>query len=457
MFLPTVVFSKHVPESLAQKVSEKWIRIKYNKEAVLDTIYVESYKNSNSFYIFNFKGGGFVIVSADDRINPILGYNYHGKLVIDEEDTAINALLRSYKEKIDFVKKNKSDNNNKNTKEKWTSILNDSILTDQRKSVILDVPSLFETEQTSRWAAWGGYNVMMPNQDATGSCVPLSMAQICKYHKHPKQGVGSNSYYVNGHYCYIDYSQYLYNYDLMPFRLTYCGNGGDNCDEGSFDFLPGITTENKEEISKLIYHVGLGVKMQWNYYTILQAGTYGPANLWAAVFSNYLGYKSTWTHWTDNEIHNNPETFKADMRDNLSLGFPILFRTGGHAIVIDGYEDEVYFHGAYGRGGYTDGYYYLFNSDADGIHLTLPSSTSYEAILDIELDYSFPESISITTTISASTTECYQSTNSVSISSTIDGNGSSGANISIYSKEVTLDAGFEIKIGATLYINNEDY
>lgn len=456
LILPLFLLSKSIPEKDALKVANKWLKKKYNKNAEILDIYTETYINSTSLYIFNYTNGGFVIVSADDRINPVLGYSETGFLKPDSTNEAITSLLNSYKEKIDFVKNNKSDKNNKNTLKKWNDLFTDSNPEVITKSATLSVPSLFETEQTSRWATWDGYNIVFPGQNGTNSCVPTSMAQICKYHRHPKQGTGTNSYYVNSHFCYVDYSQNLYNYDLMPFRLTYCGNGGENCDEGSFNFLPGITTENKIEISKLIYDIGLGVGMQWDDYTS-DSGTYGPADLWADVFSAHLGYKSTWTHWTNTEIHANPVAFKTAMKDNLNNGLPIHFRVGNHAIVIDGYEGEMFFHGAYGRGGYTDGYYYLFNSDDDGIHLTLPSSTSYEAILDIEPDFSFPENLDITTTISSNTIKCYQSINSISISSTIEGFGSGGANISIYSKEVVLDAGFEIEKGATLYINNEDY
>ena len=77
--------------------------------------------------------------------------------------------------------------------------------------------------------------------------------------------------------------------------------------------------------------------------------------------------------------------------------------------------------------------------------------------MDLEPDYSFPVDLSIDTTISDSTTACYQALNSVSFSSVIEGNGSSGANIAIYANKVTLNPGFEIEKGGTLYINNENY
>lgn len=459
MCCPMSLLSRSIPENDALKVANKWLKREYNKSTeILDT-YTETYNNSTSLYIFNFTDGGFVLVSADNKINPILGYSEKGFLKPDSNNVAITALLNNYKIKIDFIKKNKSEKNNKNTLQKWKDLQTGGLLKATLKSTVLNVPSLFETEQTSRWAAWGGYNVMMPNQDASNSCVNLAMAQICKYHKHPKQGTGTNSYtqYYDGatYNWSIDYSQHIYNYDFMPFRLTYCENGEGHplCSDGNWmGFLPGITEENKEEISKLIFHIGLGISKEW-----FGLPSYTWLDDWALVFEENLNFKSTWSYWSESEILDNPENFKSSMRNNLINKLPIFYRVAGHAIVIDGFENEDYFHCAFGRGGYTDGYYYLFNSDADGVHLIIPGSSDSDAILDLEPDYSFPENLSITSTISLNTTKCYQAINSVSISSIIDGNGSSGANISIYSKEITLGNGFEIKKGATLYINIEDY
>lgn len=448
-----LIYSQEVTLQKAILVGKNWLGNKISNSNTSD-IYIITNNNDTSFYMINFVESGFVIVPYDERINPILAYSSHGHINPDTLDNAFSTLMNSYKTKIEYVKNNKNIKDNKLVKAKWESILNDNLNSSTEKSVC--VPSLFETNHTSRWASWDGYDDMLPGEDGTNICVPLAIAQICKYHKHPKQGEGSNSYYVNNHYCYIDYSQHLYNYDLMPFRLTYCGNGENNCDEGSFDFLPGISEEQKQEISKLIYHVGLGVEMHWNEYTN-NSGTYGLPNNWATVMSQHLGYKSNWSYWSNSDIDNDPETFKMAMRNSLLNNSPILFRVGGHAIVIDGFENENYFHGSYGRGGYTDGYYYLFLTDDDEIHLPLPAGSLYYAVVDIEPDFDFPQIVNITTPISTNSIKAYQALQLINISSIIDGNGLSGANIAIYAPEVILSPGFEIKKGAELYIKNENY
>lgn len=452
--LPVIVMSKSVPKEQIVKIANNWAKqkiYKYKKKKVNFEIYSKKEKEEDIFYIFNFEEGGFIIISADDRIFPILGYSYNGKFNVNKKNYLENTLLNVYKEQIVNVKKSKTENNN--TKEIWFNLLRGKQLNIFNNPKYSSVPSLFETYKTSRWATWEGYNSVFPNQNGSNICVPLAMSQICKFHRHPKQGQGENSYttyYNNGisRDWYINYSEHLFNYDLMPFRLTYCGNGTNNCDEGSFDFIPGITEENKNEISNLIFKIGLGVNQGW----------YGEANrewltYWAICFSSNLGYEDSWEYWDQTHIYKNVELFKYKLRKNIQNYLPVLFRVRGHAIVIDGYEYDNFFHIANGTGGAMDGYYYLFLTDNDGIHLPMPRREAYDAILNLKPIKDFPNHLIIDTIIQENNVKCFQAKEFIIFKSIIKSN----TNIAGYSKEIFLDKGFEIKKGTKFYINHEEY
>jgi len=122
---------------------------------------------------------------------------------------------------------------------------NDEILSSEP-----DVPSLFETNKSSRWAYWQGYNQELPNGNEI--CVPLAMAQIIKYYKFPTQGINNNSYLWNNQLLSIDFSNQWYNYNNMPFRLTYCAKGTETCNDNSWEIIPGTTDEQISEISRYI-------------------------------------------------------------------------------------------------------------------------------------------------------------------------------------------------------------
>ena len=55
------------------------------------------YENSLVYYLINFNGGGFVIVSADDATKPILGYSDKGTFDTSLNTPQMNDLLNAYK------------------------------------------------------------------------------------------------------------------------------------------------------------------------------------------------------------------------------------------------------------------------------------------------------------------------------------------------------------------------
>ena len=56
---------------------------------------------ANAYYIFNIKGGGFVIVAGDDNATPILGFSDKGKIDINNMPEQLNVLLNVYKADMD--------------------------------------------------------------------------------------------------------------------------------------------------------------------------------------------------------------------------------------------------------------------------------------------------------------------------------------------------------------------
>ena len=58
-------------------------------------------KTTNSFYIFNFSDNkGFIIVSADDKVLPILGYSFEESFDIDKAPANVLGWLKKYDDEI---------------------------------------------------------------------------------------------------------------------------------------------------------------------------------------------------------------------------------------------------------------------------------------------------------------------------------------------------------------------
>lgn len=177
--------------------------------------------------------------------------------------------------------------------------------------------------------------------------------------------------------------------------------------------------------------------------------------------SQYFNYSSDWTYINETFISNNKEEFKNDLRNELLNGRPVLFAyygpnwSHGHAFVIDGFEDNDYFHFAVGDGGYLDAYYYLFDYDADGIHNQPEYYSYYRAAIGIEPNCSSTSIINLNNlTISNGMNPVFQASDVINMSNFIvDGNGSSGGRITVQAQnEVNLNSGFEVKLGGEAFI-----
>ena len=125
-----------------------------------------------SFYVFNAeKNGGFVIVSADDRTEAILGYADQGTLDANQLPENAKKWLEGYELQIRALG---------NSPHKYNS---------QRRVIGDPVPPLI----TAHWGQGAPYNNMCPldgeNKSVTG-CVATAMAQVMYYHKWPTAKVG---------------------------------------------------------------------------------------------------------------------------------------------------------------------------------------------------------------------------------------------------------------------------
>ena len=60
-----------------------------------------SQKENPSFYIFNVgQNDGFVLVSADDAVVPVLGYSFSGTMDLEKIPPALDFVLENYKNQI---------------------------------------------------------------------------------------------------------------------------------------------------------------------------------------------------------------------------------------------------------------------------------------------------------------------------------------------------------------------
>jgi hypothetical protein len=329
--LPT--FAERVTSETAQKVATTFLNNNGAKAAQLTDLSKEAgFKN---LYIFN-GNPGFVVMAADDCVQPILGYSLTGKFVAENMPTNVSGWLQGYNDEIQYAIDNKVKANSETTK-LWKELI-DGNSKAAKATVIVD--ALIQT----KWDQDPGYNDLCPYDNNAGQltvtgCVATAMAQIMRYWEYPSHGTGSHSYTPSSHPEYgtqsVNFAQQTYDWTDMP---LYSPNA---------------------EIAKLMYHCGVSVDMDYDIAVNGGSGAYNSAI--APAFTNYFNYKTTANLKYKNYTQNWNDLLKAE----LNAGRPVEYNGsgsgGGHAFVCDGYDNTNYFHFNWGWSGANDGFYSLTN------------------------------------------------------------------------------------------------
>ncbi len=311
--------------------------------------------NENSepvYYVFNIAGGGFVIVSAEDAVMPILGYSYEGEFLIDNQPEVIAEWMSNYTKQI-LSAKQKNIKPTDEINQNWQHYYNNNVKLNNPKSDVKGVLPLIKT----KWDQGLNYNFHCPPHPAGpggkcyAGCTATAMAQVMKYWNYPEHGYGSNSYY-HPYYGTISLNFSTQQYDWAQMTNI-------------------INSASRESISTLIYNCGVSVNM---YYT--PNGSSSSTSYAKDALRNNFHYRLN-IQYVQKEDYDSIEWVSLLM-DNLDEGMPILYSgsgsAGGHSFVCDGYNDLNYFHFNWGWSGANDGYFLLNNLNSGNGDFTADQS-----------------------------------------------------------------------------------
>lgn len=345
IFLCSSVFAKMVDIKDARTVA---LNYHSEKASIFDNTskaqqivlaHTETEQNIPVYYIFNINSNSFVIVSAEDRYYPVLGFSFEGNYNPLDIAPAFSNWLEGYENKILQIRSSKTLADAK-TISAWNRYLNKSkiTLTSKEKSI----PPLIK----SKWGQGTNYNdscpvhTAGPNGHCVAGCVSIVMAQLMYYYKFPSQGIGSHSYY---HPYYVNISANFgnTNYDFSKMTNT-------------------INSSSKAEIAQLIAHSGVAVDM---YYTPSSSG----ANMYNAMSGMVQYFNYSIRAFYKYKSNLSDSAWVALLKNDLESAKPVLYAgsgsAGGHAFVCDGYVGDDKFHFNWGWNGSNDGYFFLDNFD----------------------------------------------------------------------------------------------
>ena len=157
------------------------------------------------FYIINYNEGGFMIMSADNRIKPVLAYSDNGYFPISNNENYPPGLinwLTGIKDKIKEVR-NSNKVQSQEVEASWDikgiqktirgiDPYDDYVEPDDGEGNCQDVCITVGPLLQTRWGQGDGYNDLTPylgcnnaNGHAPTGCVATAMAQVMKYHQYP--------------------------------------------------------------------------------------------------------------------------------------------------------------------------------------------------------------------------------------------------------------------------------
>ena len=314
------------------------------------------------FYIINIGDQqGFVIVSGDDRTNPILGYSDEGAFDANRMPANMRYWLDCYAQQLNVL----AEMDDTQAARVLRAPRRDRVGTHN------SIAPLITTKWDQATPYWNelpdfvtdfsvdpetGDTIVATEKPYSG-CVATSMSQIMYFYKQPKsidQEIPSYTFTVAGEqmgeYATVTMeAQPPTTFDWDHMRETYTGAEQE------------VYTS---AVAHLMLYVGCSVKMQ---YGLSASGAYTddiPKGFKQFGYGSKIAFRNDYDQESWNDL----------VYDELAAGRPMIYNGtagsgGGHSFICDGFEYGEYFHINWGWGGMGNGFFQLsiLNPSASGI------------------------------------------------------------------------------------------
>ncbi len=379
-----------VSQEQALRAATNFLKIKGMPDAqLLDITATTEFSN---LYIFSERNGnGFIVVSADDCVTPILGYSLTNQFEVEEMPEHVRDWFVSYNEQVAFYSNQQAAATGDSSPAKqWERLLDGETPTPPLTTSVSPLV-------TTTWNQAPLYNAMCPYDNNEGEysvtgCVATATAQIMKYWNHPTTGYGSHSY---SHSTYgtlsANFGTTTYAWSNMPNALT-----------------SSSSTTQINAVAQLMHHIGVAVEMDYSpqssgAYTVNKYRYWGYASAEDALI-HYFKYSPMLHHISLEDY--TTASWTAVLINEFDNNRPVLYSgrssSGGHAFICDGYDNSGLIHLNWGWGGYCDGYYAIgsLNPAPGGIGGNAVSSYNIDntAIIGIQPNTNFGNSTVVNAT-----------------------------------------------------------
>ena len=332
--LLSLAASAHIIDEPSCKRTASEVLGKAGGNVALELVRAGGFSNSSAdspeYYIYNNAAGkGFVIVSADQSVAPVLGYSTECSYSADNLPENFVSWMQMWDKIISANRKAGIDSWNSKFNVPYSALPSEYLL------------------ETALWGQSAPYNNLCPKegtQRCVTGCTATATCIVMRYHKWPDAGVGSLPSYtytmdsgkrntVEG----IELGE-AYDWDNMPLKYT-----------------AGATSQQKKAVAVLMQHVGVMLKSMYNAEG---TGAY-PDDVPTGLVNHMKFDRSTDIFVASNYT---AAVWIEKLKACISSDYPVIYSgysatNGGHCFVLDGYNAKNEMHINFGWDGQMNGYF----------------------------------------------------------------------------------------------------
>lgn len=340
LFVPLCLAAETVSPEVAKKIAGGLLRAngclsQQVRQVVEPQFMTKASLMGDPYYIFEGDRGGFVILAADDRLSPVIGWSCDNSFPEECEPANLRAWMDMWDNIVDAMRSGRLEPQ-KGASAEWEDYKNGKYLCFGTGKML----------ETAKWNQGSPYNMYCPSVggmlSVTG-CVATATAILMRYHQWPEAGEGElpsydytdddgNTQSVSG----LTLGN-VYDWENMPLTVD------DNTPE-----------ESKKQIARLM--ADLGIMLQ-SYYNPGGTGAYS-SDIPVGLMEYFFYDKSCMYYWK--EYYTDAEWTQM-ICDNIDNVGPVIFsassKEGGHAFILDGYSAAGQISINWGWGGNGNGMY----------------------------------------------------------------------------------------------------
>lgn len=350
----TTSYAKPVTAYTAQKVSEaKLLRDGKGNSFRINHIFAVQENPKACFYITDLHPVGYIIISGDDELPPVLAYSYTNKA---EANTPLSDVLKIIYRQYLYALYNTPEDVKQARKKAWDIWLSGP---DKTEKLLQQWPPDGTTTTggwlETNWTQSAPYNQLCPIDPVTSvrsyvGCPATAMAQILNYHK------------TTNSTTFSDNDDYYHNYAGRNYMID------DDADAHAFPTFPQLNSfldtlnthyqlgvpPTAQDKAALSFACGVAAKQ---VYTSEGSGTFGVQQ----ALDAYLKFNCT----SAELLFDNDTTLFTRLEGNMKDALPAHLavvdanNSTGHNVVVDGYNTDNYFHVNFGWGGSGNGWLLL--------------------------------------------------------------------------------------------------